>query len=51
MAMAGGVSLASVVHPYPTRAVSIRQCGEAYDRTHSTPTVAKICKRWLAWTM
>jgi pyruvate/2-oxoglutarate dehydrogenase complex dihydrolipoamide dehydrogenase (E3) component len=41
--------LASVIHPYPTQAEAIRQCGDAYNRTRLTPTVKKWMKRWFAW--
>src|SRR5712691_5601015 len=41
--------LASVIHPYPTQAEAIRQCGDAYNRTRLTPTVKKWMRRWLAW--
>jgi len=41
--------LASVIHPYPTQAEAIRQCGDAYNRTRLTPTVKKWLERWLAW--
>jgi pyruvate/2-oxoglutarate dehydrogenase complex dihydrolipoamide dehydrogenase (E3) component len=41
--------LASVIHPYPTQAEAIRQCGDAYNRTRLTPTVKKWMGRWLAW--
>ncbi len=41
--------LASVIHPYPTQAEAIRQCGDAYSRTRLTPTVKKWMGRWLAW--
>src|SRR5882724_4651439 len=41
--------LASVIHPYPTQAEVIRQCGDAYNRTRLTPTVKKWMGRWLAW--
>ena len=41
--------LASVIHPYPTKAEAIRQCGDAYNRTRLTPTVKKWMSRWLAW--
>src|SRR6266404_3517717 len=41
--------LASVIHPYPTQAEAIRQCGDAYNRTRLTPTVKKWMWRWLAW--
>jgi len=41
--------LASVIHPYPTQAEAIRQCGDAYNRTRLTPMVKKWMGRWLAW--
>lgn len=41
--------LASVIHPYPTQAEAIRQCGDAYNRTRLTPLVKKWMGRWLAW--
>jgi len=41
--------LASVIHPYPTQAEAIRQCGDAYNRTRLTPEVKKWMGRWLAW--
>ena len=41
--------LASVIHPYPTQAEAIRQCGDAYNRTRLTPTVKKWMGRWLEW--
>jgi pyruvate/2-oxoglutarate dehydrogenase complex dihydrolipoamide dehydrogenase (E3) component len=52
VAMAGGLGLgklASVIHPYPTQAEAIRQCGDAYNRTRLTPTVKKWMERWLSW--
>jgi pyruvate/2-oxoglutarate dehydrogenase complex dihydrolipoamide dehydrogenase (E3) component len=52
VAMASGTGLgrlASVIHPYPTQAEAIRQCGDAYNRTRLTPTVKKWMGRWLAW--
>jgi pyruvate/2-oxoglutarate dehydrogenase complex dihydrolipoamide dehydrogenase (E3) component/uncharacterized membrane protein YdjX (TVP38/TMEM64 family) len=52
VAMAGRVGLgklANVIHPYPTQAEAIRQCGDAYNRTRLTPTVKKWFGRWLAW--
>ncbi len=51
VAMAGklGLSrLASVIHPYPTRAEAIRQVGDAYRRTRLTPFVARIFRAFLA---
>ncbi len=53
VAMAGRVGLgkiASVIHPYPTIAESIRKCGDSYNRTRLTPTVKKMFERWLNWT-
>jgi pyruvate/2-oxoglutarate dehydrogenase complex dihydrolipoamide dehydrogenase (E3) component len=53
VAMAGKVGLgkiASVIHPYPTVAESIRKCGDSYNRTRLTPTVKKMFERWLNWT-
>ncbi len=38
-------TLASVIHPYPTEAEAIRQCGDAYNRTRLTPTVKKLLNR------
>lgn len=52
VAMAAGIGLgrlASVIHPYPTQAEAIRQCGDVYNRTRLTPTVKKWMGRWLAW--
>jgi pyruvate/2-oxoglutarate dehydrogenase complex dihydrolipoamide dehydrogenase (E3) component len=52
VAMAAGLGLgrlASVIHPYPTQAEAIRQCGDAYNRTRLTPTVKKWMSRWLRW--
>ena len=46
LAMTQGVGLsrmAGVIHPYPTYAEAIRQCGDAYRRTRLTPRV----KRWM----
>jgi pyruvate/2-oxoglutarate dehydrogenase complex dihydrolipoamide dehydrogenase (E3) component/uncharacterized membrane protein YdjX (TVP38/TMEM64 family) len=52
-AMAAGFGLgklASVIHPYPTQAEAIRQCGDLYNRTRLTPTVKRLMERWLSWT-
>lgn len=52
VAMAGGLGLgrlASVIHPYPTRAEAIRQLGDAFNRTRLTPGVRSLFARWLAW--
>jgi pyruvate/2-oxoglutarate dehydrogenase complex dihydrolipoamide dehydrogenase (E3) component len=41
-------SLASVIHPYPTAAEAIRQCGDAYNRERLTPTIKSIFYRFMA---
>ncbi|CAD7696020.1 unnamed protein product [Ostreobium quekettii] len=35
-------ALASVIHPYPTQAEAIRQCGDQYNRTRLTPVVKTV---------
>jgi len=40
--------LANVIHPYPTVAEAIRQCGDAYNRGRLTPTVKGIFNRLMA---
>lgn len=40
--------LANVIHPYPTTAEAIRQCGDAYNRARLTPTVKGIFHRLMA---
>jgi pyruvate/2-oxoglutarate dehydrogenase complex dihydrolipoamide dehydrogenase (E3) component len=49
-AMAGGVGLAEIIHPYPTQAEAIKKVGDAYNRTRLTPTVKRIFETWLRWT-
>jgi len=52
VAMAGGLGLgrlASVIHPYPTRADAIRQLGDVYNRTRLTAGVRRGLASWLAW--
>jgi pyruvate/2-oxoglutarate dehydrogenase complex dihydrolipoamide dehydrogenase (E3) component len=52
LAMASGTGLgriASVIHPYPTLAEAIRQCGDQYNRTRLTPTVKAWMERWFRW--
>ncbi len=42
VAMQSGMGLsqlAGVIHPYPTAAEAIRQCGDAYNRERLTPTI------------
>lgn len=51
-AMASGLGLgrlASVIHPYPTRAEAIRQLGDAYNRTRLTPRLRRLFSAWLTW--
>lgn len=40
--------LASVIHPYPTAAEAIRQCGDAYNRQRLTPTIKGIFHKVMA---
>jgi pyruvate/2-oxoglutarate dehydrogenase complex dihydrolipoamide dehydrogenase (E3) component len=52
VAMQGGMGLgklANVIHPYPTAAEAIRQCGDAYNRSRLTPTVKGIFNRLMAF--
>ncbi|MCP3867819.1 MAG: FAD-containing oxidoreductase [Gammaproteobacteria bacterium] len=42
-------SLASVIHPYPTVAEAIRQCGDAYNSFRLTPTIRKVLHRLMAF--
>jgi pyruvate/2-oxoglutarate dehydrogenase complex dihydrolipoamide dehydrogenase (E3) component len=52
VAMAGGLGLgrlASIIHPYPTRAEAIRQLGDAYNRTRLTPRLRSLFAQWLRW--
>jgi pyruvate/2-oxoglutarate dehydrogenase complex dihydrolipoamide dehydrogenase (E3) component len=52
VAMQAGMGLgklANVIHPYPTAAEAIRQCGDAYNRSRLTPTVKKIFNRLMAF--
>jgi len=51
VAMQSGMGLgklANVIHPYPTMAEAIRQCGDAYNRARLTPTVKGIFHRLMA---
>ena len=52
VAMQSGMGLgklANVIHPYPTAADAIRQCGDAYNRARLTPTVKAIFHRLMAF--
>ena len=51
VAMQGGMGLgrlANVIHPYPTAAEAIRQCGDAYNRDRLTPTIKAIFSKLMA---
>ncbi|MET0152158.1 MAG: mercuric reductase [Candidatus Binatia bacterium] len=53
LAMTAGIGLgklASVIHPYPTRAEAIRQLGDAYNRTRLTPSAKRLLSAWLRWS-
>ncbi|CAN0047251.1 unnamed protein product [Discosporangium mesarthrocarpum] len=41
-------ALAGVIHPYPTRAESIRQAGDLYNKTKLTPLVRSIFRNLMA---
>jgi pyruvate/2-oxoglutarate dehydrogenase complex dihydrolipoamide dehydrogenase (E3) component len=49
VAMAGGVTLgrlASVIHPYPTRAEILKKAGDAWNRERLTPAVKRLFAGW-----
>jgi len=53
LAMVAGIGLktvSQVIHSYPTQAEAIRKAGDAYSRTRLTPFLAKVSRRWLAWS-
>lgn len=41
--------LSSTIHSYPTQAEVLRKIGDAYMRTKLTPTLKKVCAKWLQW--
>ena len=45
----GLAKLANVIHPYPTAAEAIRQCGDAYNRARLTPTIKGIFHHLMAF--
>jgi pyruvate/2-oxoglutarate dehydrogenase complex dihydrolipoamide dehydrogenase (E3) component len=52
VAMQSGMGLgklANAIHPYPTAAEAIRQCGDVYNRGRLTPTVKGIFNRLMAF--
>eukprot|EP01135_Chromosphaera_perkinsii_P007179 Nk52_evm3s738 gene=Nk52_evmTU3s738 len=42
-------TIASVIHPYPTQAEAIRQCGDLYRKTKLTPVVKGLFRNLMAW--
>jgi pyruvate/2-oxoglutarate dehydrogenase complex dihydrolipoamide dehydrogenase (E3) component len=53
VAMVGGLGLSKIaqtIHPYPTQAEGIKAAANAYLRTRLTPRLARILRRFLAWT-
>jgi pyruvate/2-oxoglutarate dehydrogenase complex dihydrolipoamide dehydrogenase (E3) component len=42
-------SLASDVHPYPTRSEMIKRAGDAYRRTLLTPSILSFLKKLMEW--
>lgn len=42
-------SLASVIHPYPTRAEIVRKAADAFNRTRLSPRLAAVLRGWFAW--
>ena len=52
VAMGSGTGLgrlAAIIHPYPTLAEAIRQCGDQFNRTRLTPSVKAWMERWFRW--
>jgi pyruvate/2-oxoglutarate dehydrogenase complex dihydrolipoamide dehydrogenase (E3) component len=52
VAMQAGMGLsklAEVMHPYPTTADAIRQCGDLYNRTRLTPALQAVFRRLMTW--
>ena len=41
-------ALAYVIHPYPTVAEAVRQCGDQYNKTRLTLTVKMLFRSLLA---
>lgn len=53
VAMAAGMGLGKiggVIHPYPTQSEAIKRTAGLYNQTRLTPTIAKLMKKWLAWS-
>jgi pyruvate/2-oxoglutarate dehydrogenase complex dihydrolipoamide dehydrogenase (E3) component len=45
----GLAELATVVHPYPTRAQSLGAIADQYQRTRLTPRNRRLLERWMKW--
>lgn len=45
----GLADLASVVHPYPTRAQALGAIADQYQRTRIGPRAKGLLERWMAW--
>jgi pyruvate/2-oxoglutarate dehydrogenase complex dihydrolipoamide dehydrogenase (E3) component len=43
-------TLARTIHPYPSQAEAIRKVADAYERSRLTPFLARLARKWLAWT-
>ena len=53
LAIVGRLGLEAIertIHPYPTQAEAIRKVADAYERSRLTPFLARLARRWLAWT-
>ena len=42
-------SIAGVIHPYPTKAEAIRQCGDLYNKTKLTPGKKRMLSKIWRW--
>jgi pyruvate/2-oxoglutarate dehydrogenase complex dihydrolipoamide dehydrogenase (E3) component len=45
----GLTDLASVIHPYPTRAQALGAIADQYQRTRLGPRYRRVLERWMAW--
>jgi pyruvate/2-oxoglutarate dehydrogenase complex dihydrolipoamide dehydrogenase (E3) component len=45
----GLAELATVVHPYPTRAQALGAIADQYQRTRLTPRNRRLLERWMKW--
>lgn len=44
-------SLGKTLFCYPSRSEYLKRLSDAYNKTRLTPTVAKLMKKWLDWTL